>query len=245
MKAANQTRAFVVDDDLRSCEVVGTVLETIGMDTHHSTLPDEAAARLQAEKFDIIFVDLHMPGSDGIELTRQVRNSGFNRRTLIVMMTADESPSVLTRGYQAGADFFLFKPLDTAKLMRLVRATEAVIHKEKRRFQRLALSCKVILGQGPGAIEGTTLDVSLGGLLARTEQILAVGTSTPVQLNLIPRQPPLQLKGKVVRVLEDGSLGVEFLPGAPADRSRFQDFLLPQILNVLPREPLRSHGKGR
>jgi len=80
----------------------------------------EAAIEAAAEEtFDLILMDIHMPGLDGIEATKRIRRSEFmarRKRTPIVALTAD----VLETGKQAcqdvGMDGFLTKPIDTAEL---------------------------------------------------------------------------------------------------------------------------------
>jgi len=67
----------------------------------------EAPDILDEGKFDVVFLDLHMPSPDGIEFARQVRRSRFNRTTPIVL-SDDQRPSALSVGFAARASFFLY-----------------------------------------------------------------------------------------------------------------------------------------
>jgi len=57
------------------------------VDPHQST---EAPNILDEGKFDVVFLDLHMPSPDGIELARQMRGSRFNRTILIILISDDQ-----------------------------------------------------------------------------------------------------------------------------------------------------------
>src|SRR5207245_5859018 len=65
-----------------------------------------------------VFLDVRMPHPDGIELARHIRSSKLNQTTPIVMITGDEDRNAMMRAFQAGATFFLSKPVDRPRLMR-------------------------------------------------------------------------------------------------------------------------------
>ena len=106
------SRILVVDDDPTVCELIQEVLAAAEMESFALTDSRQAATRITQERFDAIFLDVRMPPPDGIELTRQIRASGLNRRTPIVVITGEEDNAVLKRAFEAGASFFLFKPID-------------------------------------------------------------------------------------------------------------------------------------
>ncbi len=129
-------KILVVDDDPITCELIEEVLSSVGIEAHTLTDSNPAAARLKEEKFDAAFLDLRMPPPDGIELVRRMRASGINQKTLIVMITGEQDRAFLTRAFQLGANFVLFKPIDRHSLMRLIRATQGPIERERERFSR-------------------------------------------------------------------------------------------------------------
>ena len=107
-----QRRGLVVDDEPLVCEMIGKVLNSAGMEALILTRSTEAPDILDEGKFDVVFLDLHMPSPDGIELARQMHSSRFNRTTPIVLISDDQRPSALSVGFAAGASFFLYKPID-------------------------------------------------------------------------------------------------------------------------------------
>ncbi len=234
--AEARTKVFVVDDEPMLCELISTVLTGAGMEVHSSSVSADALGRLQKEKFDAVFLDVRMPAPTGIELARQMRAGGFNVKTPIVMITGDGDPSVLRRGFEAGANFFLFKPVDRRGLLRLARATQASIQHEKRRFTRVSIRCNVQVESGGQRLQCSTVDISLGGFLVEAPSTFAAGSRVDLQLNIGGPQP-LRARGRVIRVA-DKRMGIVMDNLPAAESSRLQEFLLPHILAAMERESL-------
>jgi CheY-like chemotaxis protein len=121
------SRVLVVDDDPTVCEMIQDVLNSADMETVTHTSSQEAATRLELEKFQAVFLDVNMPSPDGLELARWIRASGLNRTTPIVMITGEDDRTILSRAFQAGASFFLFKPIDRHRMLRLIRVAEGPV----------------------------------------------------------------------------------------------------------------------
>ena len=223
-------RVLVVDDDALTCELIREILCSAGMEAASLTDSTEAAARLRADKFHAIFLDVHMPPPDGIELARQIRASRTNATSVIVMITGEEDRTVMARAFQAGVEFFLFKPVDRGKLLQLIRATGGTIERERRRFMRIRLRRRVSIDSPQASLNGTTLDLSLGGMLIETERTFPTGTLVTVNLEIEPGLAPLRSAARIVRVIGTDSMGIQFETLGPKESNRLQQFLLPLIL---------------
>jgi CheY-like chemotaxis protein len=224
------SRILVVDDDPTVCELIQEVLGSADMESIALTDSKQAATQITEERFEAIFLDVRMPPPDGIELTRQVRTSGLNRTTPIVVITGEEDNTVLKRAFEAGASFFLFKPVDRHRMLRLIRVTEGSIQHEARRYQRVKASCKVSIEFGQERLSGTTLDLSLCGLLVRAPSTLPVGSEIQVSLELKSGSSPLRLAARVMRVSADNCMGLLIENAGREEAKRLQEFLLPLIL---------------
>jgi signal transduction histidine kinase/CheY-like chemotaxis protein len=77
-------------------------------------------ARDEAERYDLILMDLHMPGLDGLEAARRIRGLETGRRTPIVALTANALAEGRDEAIAAGMDDFLVKPLDRKQLERII-----------------------------------------------------------------------------------------------------------------------------
>jgi PleD family two-component response regulator len=117
-------RILVVDDDPLSAELICEILRSAGLDASFLTSSAEAAARLKRERYHAVFLDMRMPAPDGAELARQVRASRVNSSTVIVMITGEQDRTVMGRAFEAGVEFFLFKPVERNKLLKLIRARQ-------------------------------------------------------------------------------------------------------------------------
>jgi two-component system, chemotaxis family, chemotaxis protein CheY len=224
-----QRRGLVVDDEQVVCELIGKVLHSAGMEALTVTRSSEAPEILDEGKFDMVFLDLHMASPDGIDLARQMRNSRFNCMTPIVLISDDQRPSALSVGFAAGASFFLYKPIDKGRLLKLVRATQGAMEHERRRTRRVPIQSKVRFRMGVEVLTGETVDVSMSGLLVRAPRIAPVGSSLRMSLQLSRRMRPIMASGCVVRILGGNQMGIQLHQLTVSDSERLQEFLLPLI----------------
>lgn len=221
---------LVVDDDPLTGELICEILRSAGMDASFLTSSTEAAGRLKREKYHAVFLDMRMPAPDGAEIARQVRASRVNASTIIVMITGEQDRTVMRRAFEAGVDFFLFKPVERNKLLKLIRATEGSIERERRRFTRVRLRCRVSLESGNDRLEGMTLDLSLGGALVQAHRALPSGTPVTVSLELEAGTAPWRAEARVVRTVGTDCMGAQFENLGPKESIRLQESLLPLIL---------------
>ena len=223
-------RILVVDDDPLAGELICEILRSAGMDASFLTSSTEAAERLKREKYHAVFLDMRMPAPDGAELARQVRASRVNASTVIVMITGEQDRTVMGRAFEAGVELFLFKPVERNKLLKLIRATEGSIERERRRFTRVHLRRRVLMETGSDRLEGTTLDLSLGGALVQSNRAFPSGALVTVSLELEAGTPPMRSGARVIRTVGTDCIGIQFVSFGPKESIRLQQFLLPLIL---------------
>ena len=224
-----QRQVLIVDDEEAVCQMVGKVLASAGMEPLALTRGSRALDLLNQEKFDMAFFDLHMAPPDGMDLARHLRRSSWNRTTPIILISDDQRPGAMSVGFEAGANFFLYKPFEKECLMKLIRATQGTIDYGRRRTRRVSLHSRVKLNSGEDLLEGETLDVSLCGLLVKAGRTLARGTPVRVSMELAPRMKPVVVAGSVVRVLDGNLMGIQLDQLSVAESERLQEFLLPLI----------------
>lgn len=115
-------RVLVVEDETNIRELVCLHLRHEGYACEGVADGAEALARSETDHFDLMVLDVMVPGLDGLSLCRAVRNGRQNRDTPILMLTArrDESDKVL--GLEGGADDYLTKPFGVRELVARARA---------------------------------------------------------------------------------------------------------------------------
>jgi DNA-binding response OmpR family regulator len=224
-----QKQVLIVDDDESVCQMVGKVLTTAGMEPLALTSSSEARDLLNQEKFDMAFFDSHMATPDGMELSRHSRLSRWNRTTPVILLSDDQRPCAMSEGFEAGANFFLYKPIEKERLSQLIRCTQGTIEYGHRRTRRVALQSKVRLNSGGEVVEGETIDVSLCGLLVKASRSLVRGAPVRISMELAPRMKPVVAAGSVVRVLDGNIMGIQLDQLSVSDSERLQEFLLPLV----------------
>jgi two-component system chemotaxis response regulator CheY len=221
------TRALVVEDEESMCGLIKEALGAANIEAVTLTRSAEAAGPFQKEKFDVILVDLGATTGNGNALVKKIRSSGLNRKTPIVMISGDQRPGALSEGFQAGASFFAYKPIDRTRLMSLIRATQGTIEHEKRRFRRVPVRAKVQVKCGDKIVEGETVDISYNGALVRASNTFPVGSLVEVSLFLLAGKPPIAGLGSIMRVEEGNQMGIQLERMPAAANGRLQAYLLP------------------
>ncbi len=224
-----QRRALIVDDDPAICRLIERVLTSVGIDALALTQSAEAPPILEQLRFDIAFLDFHMESPDGPELTRQMRGQGPNSMTPVVLISDDQDPHAMQQGFSAGASFFLYKPVDKDRVLRLVRADRGKIEHERRRTRRVPMKSKIQVRAAGEVIEGETVDISMEGVLVKAAKTAPVGSSVDVRLHLSHQARPIIGSGAVVRLLHENQMGIHLARMPFAESQRLQEFLLPFI----------------
>jgi two-component system response regulator MprA len=111
---------LVVDDDAGLRKALRRVLISQGFAVDVAEDGDEALARLRAGSFDLVVLDVMMPGRDGIGVCERLRADGDNLP--ILMLTARDTVRDRVVGLEAGADDYLVKPFANEELVARVRA---------------------------------------------------------------------------------------------------------------------------
>ncbi|MFB3852822.1 MAG: response regulator [Vicinamibacterales bacterium] len=115
-------RVLVVEDDPGIRELVLLHLGLEGLAPMGIGEGDEALRLARAEPFDLIVLDLMLPGLDGITVCRAIRRDSLNRDVPILMLTARDEESDKVLGLDSGADDYLTKPFGIRELVARVRA---------------------------------------------------------------------------------------------------------------------------
>lgn len=108
---------LVVDDDPNAIDIVRTYLEAQGYEVRTASDGNEALAMLDDVRPALVLLDVMMPGMDGWEVARLIKNHpDFGHNTRVVMLTARSDYQDKHEGLRAGADDYLVKPIQLAEL---------------------------------------------------------------------------------------------------------------------------------
>jgi len=145
------TSIMVVDDDQDLAEMLGIVLNGVGMEVDLVSRGDEAIEIFRNSQPDLVLLDIMLPGTDGIEVCKEIRKQ--STRVPIVMLTAKSDTHDIVRGLEAGADDYMVKPFKPSELVARIRT----------RLRRVGGDIKGNLTIGDLAIDIVEHTVSRGG----------------------------------------------------------------------------------
>jgi two-component system response regulator YcbB len=114
-------RILIVDDDAAVTRMLQRILEEHGLGEvveRAADGPSGEAAALQLRP-DIVLIDLLMPGRDGLETIRRLRQSGFNGAFVMISQVTDKD--LVAQAYKAGVEFFIYKPLNLTEIISVLR----------------------------------------------------------------------------------------------------------------------------
>jgi two-component system, OmpR family, phosphate regulon response regulator OmpR len=115
---SSEPHLLVVDDDARLRELLRRYLTDQGFRVTTAGDAEEARARLASIAFDLLVLDVMMPGESGLDLTQSLRRDG---RLPILLLTAMAEPEDRINGLEHGADDYLAKPFEPRELVLRIR----------------------------------------------------------------------------------------------------------------------------
>ena len=113
-------KILVVDDDENIRSLERTILEQQGFVVTTASGGDEALKLLASDSFDLLLLDIMMPGRDGFEVCRQVKTDPRTREIPVVFLTAKGGGEALAEGFESGAVMYINKPFTARKLLAVV-----------------------------------------------------------------------------------------------------------------------------
>ncbi len=115
-------RILVVDDEPKIRRVMRTTLTANGYEVSDARSGEEAVEKLGEEKFDLILLDVNLPGMNGLEACRVIRSRTLVPDVAIVMLTVRNAEKDKVEALDAGADDYVVKPFSTPELLARIRA---------------------------------------------------------------------------------------------------------------------------
>jgi DNA-binding response OmpR family regulator len=157
METSMAVRVLLIDDDRRLHELLGSYLSQNGCEVTHA--PDGRAGldAVERDVFDVILLDLMMPGMDGLEVCRKIRA----KSTIpLIMLTAkgDETDRVV--GLEMGADDYIAKPFGPRELLARIRAVLRRAQPEAVAEKLVAQNVSVDVAKREVVVDGTAVELT-------------------------------------------------------------------------------------
>ncbi len=118
----SEARILIVDDHAMNIEIARVVLLAEGFAVETAATSFEAMRKVESFQPDLVLMDIQMPGTDGLELTRALKANTATRHILVIAFTAFAMRGDEAKTRAAGCDGYLSKPVDVKKFGAQVRS---------------------------------------------------------------------------------------------------------------------------
>lgn len=112
---------LIVDDNPQNLQVLGKILMGNNYKIEFATSGEAALDWLTTNQFDLILLDINMPGMDGFEVCRKIRSNPAMNNVPVIFLSADTDRESILKGFETGAQDYITKPFDSRELLSRVR----------------------------------------------------------------------------------------------------------------------------
>ncbi len=166
-------KILIVEDDEDIVELIRYNLDKDGFRAVGVTKGEEAIKRLQSESFDLVLLDLMLPGIDGLEVCRKLKADELLRSVPIIMLTAKGEESDIITGLELGADDYIVKPFSPKVVIARIRSVLRRRHEEKADGTESLIIGNFIIHPGRREVQVNGQPVELTNLEFRVLHLLA------------------------------------------------------------------------
>ncbi|MGA8264496.1 MAG: response regulator [Ignavibacteriaceae bacterium] len=110
---------LIVDDDVNLCQALNEELREVGYETEFVHDGDKALASLSVKLFDLVLLDLKMPGKDGFDVLKEMSEKKIDSKVIVLTAYADVKSAIDSA--KIGANDFISKPYDLDELLITIR----------------------------------------------------------------------------------------------------------------------------
>jgi len=112
---------LIVDDNPQNLQVLAKILQENNYEIEFATNGEAALVWLKDKKFDLILLDINMPGMNGFEVCRKIRSNPELNNVHVIFLSADTDRESILKGFDFGAQDYVTKPFDSRELLARVR----------------------------------------------------------------------------------------------------------------------------
>jgi len=117
-------RVLVVEDDEAVSHMIAQILRAEGYESTAAAEGRSALAMLRSNPFDMVILDVMLPGMDGISILKSIREEPALNGVPVLMLSAKTDDATTWAGWRAGCDYYMTKPFDPDELLAILKRLE-------------------------------------------------------------------------------------------------------------------------
>ena len=229
-------QTLLVTKDDQAAETLIQALAQFGVAVERLSAGDVALSRLSSESFDQVIVDFDDPEL-APQLLHVCREVGPDRNRPVTMALVHDSAQI-RRILGEGTHFILTKPISFEQAQTTLRASTALLKRERRQSFRVAVQAPISIHPNDGdTLEGILLDLSNGGMDVLVAKPLSAGALVHFCFELAEKALSIEGDAEVAWGSPNGQTGVRFLDIDPSMRDQLSKWLASHAHEALPEEP--------
>lgn len=127
-------KLLLVDDEKDFIESLAERLQLRDFDVKTALNGDDAIKLVNENEFDIIILDVKMPGKSGIDTLKEIKN--INQLSQVIMLTGHATVESAIQGMKLGAYDYIMKPTDAEELIKLINKAYKIVEEHRERIRR-------------------------------------------------------------------------------------------------------------
>lgn len=135
----NQYKILIVDDVPKNIQILANILSKEGYEIAYANHGDQALEIIQNQSFDLILLDVMMPGKDGFEVCKILKADQKTKDVPIIFLTAKAEMENIIQGFKAGGQDYITKPFSSSELLARAK-THIQLHEQQKALQELNLT---------------------------------------------------------------------------------------------------------
>jgi len=188
-------KILLVEEVWRTIESVMSVLSRTNCTIITTSSGKEALKTIRKEHPHLVVLDFSMHEIPGDEICKKLKSSSHTKSIPVIMLGMLGNEKDKARCFAAGCDEFILKPFDPSELIKkILKYLDLVV----REHERIPLNTAVDISIKS---KGTLLNISGGGVFVRGDKLFPVGTILNLKFTLPDSMIPLEVEGKVIRVV--------------------------------------------
>jgi len=133
---SSEPAILIVDDNPQNLQVLGKILQENKYEIEFAINGEAALVWLKKRQFDLILLDINMPGMNGFEVCRKIRSNPVMNNVPVIFLSADTDRESILKGFEFGAQDYVSKPFDSRELLARVR-THLALKNSHEKLEKL------------------------------------------------------------------------------------------------------------